>query len=330
MLLWLLPIVAIIVVIFSIGLINYIRIVKNPSRGASTSAHFVKVGAVLQWLAFIVPAILLLIVMIVALVKPTLIFGFVHYGWVIGVFIAVPVITIIISLICYNHCGILFYEGKRLALVIVVNAMCLVLMVIRMATIPFSTIKISSIYDFTAIHNLPQAKCYRLTNDLDFKDTELIPIKYLPSNCVFDGNGHSISNAKITTICDVTEKLYGGYGYYFATGLFAVCEGEIINLTMNNVKIELNEQARHAPYKVGWNEMSYPDWLDVGIIAGANFGGNIKNCKVIDCSVDLSMCVDFHIPGKEYGVEGICGFNYSYKKGHIDDCEVEGYRYVDS
>lgn len=276
-----------------------------------------------QWFFFLVPAVVLILGMIIALVKPTLIFGLMHYGWVIGIYIAVPIIMCIISVVCYNNCGVLYYEGKRLALVIVINIISLVFMIIRLASIPSSTIEINTINDFDCLSKgyMPTANCYRLSRDLDFEGRDIQPIKELPSGSTFDGNGHIISNFKISTIVDVTEKTESASSYYmYSIGLFAICEGTIENLTLKNISITVDQEAFHKPYTIGWGETKYPDRLCVGNIAGVNFGGIIKNCKVIGFENDLNNAVNFNIQNEIYGQYGICGWNFSYKKGVIENC----------
>ncbi len=267
----------------------------------------------IQWCAFLLPASLLIIAMIAAFIKPSLMFGFIHFGWVIGIYIAVPVIIGFISIKCYSNCGILFYEGKRLAWVIVINSICLIFMIIRLVSIPLGTIKINSAFDFNAISNMPIAKTLVLNKDVDFKGGELHPIKELPSGCTFDGGGHIIKNFVCKKGYDMSKGDYGNGGgntTWVTSGLVAVCKGTIKNIVLQNGKFNIvfnNKSGR-----------SYSNFC-LGNICGILFGGELNNCKAIDCKFDLSGVTNF----RSKNTSAICGMDFVWKKGKITNCEVE-------
>ena len=111
--------------------------------------------------------------------------------------------------------------------------------------------------------NLSVSSVYLLTADLDFNNEEIDPIGYVNDETTYPfygklyGNGHKLSNYKVTT----------SSSYY--KGLFHVIEGEIYDLNIENASIN-------------------------GRVAGtvaARFGGSAKinNVNATNCSV---VCVD--------------------------------------
>lgn len=282
-----------------------------------------KISETIQWIAFLLPTAIMSVIMLIAFIAPTTIFHNVHFGWSIGLYIAVTVVVWIIAIASYNNFGMLEFEGGKLAIVLLSNLVPLVLLIIRLVTLSYGTFNIRSVYDFEAIDNMPTPVTYKLLKDLDFEDNEVTPIDELPEGCTFDGNGHTISNIVFAETCDITDMVSSDdYSYgstYYASGLFAICKGTIQNLTIKNVTIRIEQE--------GGTVNNTGDSLYLGAIAGALYGGTIKDCDVVYCEVDLSKSKNFNIPGEKYGLPGLCAFNYTYKEGKIEDCDVTGYTY---
>ncbi len=284
----------------------------------------------MQWILYLLPSTFMAIIMILSFVNPAIVFHNIHYGWIIGLYIAIPISICLIAMVSYSKFGMLEDSKKKLTVVILYNIIGLVMMAIRLITLSTGTIYIGSIYDFEALENMPVANCYQLTNDIDFENKDFKQIDYLPQNIVFDGNGYVISNVSITCVSDSSEIVKSGSSstYWYTGGLFGVCEGTIRNLTVENIKIVISGKAKHQPQSSGWNEVTYPDYLCVGAIVGINNGGTIENCNVSKCLIDLSMSEDYNIPdSSKYGLPGICGWNFTYKKGKFINCEITDFTY---
>lgn len=107
---------------------------------------------------------------------------------------------------------------------------------------------------------------FRLENDIDLGGMEWISIggsidenRWFEGH--FDGNGHTVSNFKMTTESEVYPNA-GFFGW--------VKNSKISNLTVSNFVIEMNDNARNH-----------------GVIAGAADNALIENCKAENCKIDL-------------------------------------------
>lgn len=126
-----------------------------------------------------------------------------------------------------------------------------------------------------------EGKTVILLNDIDLQNKEWTPIGNNSTEAenfsgVFDGNGKTVSNLKITAV-NVTQWQDWGYkNSYNYAGLFGVVAGTVKNLTAENVTItvsDLNLEQRGDVY--------------AGTIAGANFG-TIENVTVKKSVVDAT------------------------------------------
>lgn len=273
----------------------------------------------IQWVLYLTPVAVMSLIMLVAFIYPTVIFHSVHYGWSIGLYIAIPGIICLIAIFCHHNITGICYKGRRLAIVLLCNLAGVALMIIRMVTISNGTISLRSVYDFEAIDNMPMATTYKLTRDVDFNNKEFSTIKNLPQHSTFDGGGHTISNIVFVDACEFTGIVedYGVSDYRFGCGLFALCEGTVMDLTIENVEIRVEASA----------DTDY-DYLYAGAICGMLYGGTIQDCKVIDCFIDLSEAEGFKMDQATSALPGLCGYVYPDQDGEIKSCEVSGYKSV--
>ena len=101
------------------------------------------------------------------------------------------------------------------------------------------------------LKNISTKSNYILVDDIDLNGNEWTPIgtSYSAFNGIFNGNGYSISNFKITKAQEYV-------------GFFAKNSGTIKNLTLNNFTIEISSDID----------------IDVGGLVGYDYKGTISNC----------------------------------------------------
>ena len=131
----------------------------------------------------------------------------------------------------------------------------------------------------------------KLTNDIDLKNEEWIPIgddrsQRTEFHGTFDGQGYTVSNVKITKKTDIDDEDKSSYG------LFGNVKGTVKNLTVENVSIS-----------------NVPKF--VGALIGRLNDGLVENCHVKNSSVII----------ENWTIGGLVG---QFNKGKISGCSVEG------
>ena len=134
-------------------------------------------------------------------------------------------------------------------------------------------------------------KTVKLMNDIDLNNEEWIPIGDDRSqrtlfHGVFDGQGHTVKNVKITKKTDRDDENKSSYG------LFGNLKGTVKNLTVENVSIS------GAP-------------KFIGALVGRMNDGLIENCHVKNSSVECN----------NWTIGGLVG---QLNNGKISGCTVEG------
>lgn len=137
---------------------------------------------------------------------------------------------------------------------------------------------------------------YKLVADIDLENEEWSPIGNSTNSFtgVFDGNGHTISNFKIST-----QKGY--------IGLFGYNKGTIKNLTITGTDINIPAVSQN----------SY-----VGAIAGYNKG------TIEDVEVSGTLLMNAHSSSYTSYIGGISGYNEGTIKNSINNTSVTGINYV--
>lgn len=205
--------------------------------------------------------------MTIAIIRPALIFGGIHYGGILGIFIPVSFVLVIAVIIFYLSATFFPYAHNREEIVelimfvstITLTLIAIAMMIICMTTIPNRTINIKSSYEFNVITNLPYANKvnYCLENDIDFEGKNPRWLGQLKKFYrTFDGNGHTIKNLKISNVKD------SGSGF----GLVGSNYGKICNLRFESCEFNFSNSSTNA----------------FGIIAGYNYN-EIINCSIINC-----------------------------------------------
>lgn len=164
--------------------------------------------------------------------------------------------------------------------------------------------EISSIEDLKNIKNDPSGS-YVLTCDLDLGGEAWEPFAFSGS---LDGNGHSITNVKISktpsdvkTVTDANVYAKGTSYEAVCCGFFTVLEGaEIKNLGLWGIDI-----------KCGGKD--FRESIFAGLLAGYAYGSSVRNCQIAgSCEVVTS--------GPCFGAAGVFGF---VGAGTIERCHVE-------
>ena len=134
-------------------------------------------------------------------------------------------------------------------------------------------------------------KTVKLMNDIDLKNEEWIPIgddrsQRTEFHGIFDGQGYTVKNVKITKKTDRVDENKSSYG------LFGNLKGTVKNLTVENVSIS------GAP-------------KFIGALVGRMNDGLIENCHVKNSSVEC----------ENWTIGGLVG---QLNNGKISGCSVEG------
>lgn len=250
---------------------------------------------------FLIPAIAMLVVMIIALIRPAAIFGGIHYGGILGIFI--PVIVIVVGVIIWFYITQVDLSGGEViyfSITLLFYALSLAMMIIGISIIPQRTIYIKSAREFNVISHVPQADNinYSLEGDIDFNGASPSWLGKLQNyHGIFDGNGYTIKNLTITRANDTD------YGF----GLIGSNYGTVRNVRFESCIFKFKNDSTNA----------------FGILAGYNYG-EIENCSIINCyqSWNAGEWGDWSMGGDRslcnIYVGGRVGVN---KGGSIEKCE---------
>ena len=156
--------------------------------------------------------------------------------------------------------------------------------------------RISTPEELISIKDAPNGK-YILAKDIDLAGIDWAPFTF---NGILEGNGHTVSNLKITQTGMSERRTYDGnmkeYDTVFA-GMFDVIEdAEVRNLTLSGVNIDI---ASDAPCFIG------------------SVAGYMGNSKILNCSVEGTLKLMAH--DRMFGVGGVAGYGY----GRIGDINAD-------
>ena len=165
-------------------------------------------------------------------------------------------------------------------------------------------VEIGTVEQFMAFKNdeTQYGKIIVLTAELDFEGAEITSVgnskteKYFKG--VFNGNGHKISNLKITRNDFDGEESNGDhttYKYhssYYNVGLFSLVEGTVCNVVFENVTVK--------PLFEG-----EPVGNFVGIVCGT-LNGKVSGCDFINCTYGCAGEFKGLVTGKNEGTVSSC------------------------
>ena len=156
--------------------------------------------------------------------------------------------------------------------------------------------RISTPEELISIKDAPNGK-YILAKDIDLAGIDWVPFTF---NGILEGNGHTVSNLKITQTGMSERRTYDGnmkeYDTVFA-GMFDVIEdAEVRNLNLSGVNIDI---ASDAPCFIG------------------SVAGYMGNSKILNCSVEGTLKLMAH--DRMFGVGGVVGYGF----GRIDSVNAD-------
>lgn len=169
---------------------------------------------------------------------------------------------------------------------------------------------ITNIYTVDDFLNMTTFGQYRLMNDIDFNNLELLPLgtEKSPFTGFFNGNGYTISNIEI----DTPDAVEGDYEYI---GIFGKSTGFIAHLSIENIGFE---------YYVGPSE----DLLEidisgyVGLLVGQQSEQSIIDVHILDGSINISIPLG-SFEGSIGGLAGeLIGSNHSIIKDSSSDVDI--------
>ena len=219
----------------------------------------------------ILSVLLLALVAVGALlfIKPILVYKLVNYGWIIAIFIAVPILAILAAMLLK---GGYLIKARTFSIVVLTSILCIPLMIFGIIFSKGRTYDIYTASDMRALANVPNnyKTVFVLQNDIDFEGENVSWYgKCEEFNGIFEGNGYTLSN--ISYVGKPCEIDVSGDRYSF--GLVGRNNGIIKNLNFENCVFEVDF----------YYESIMTDGY-FGIIAGYNSKeANIYNCNLTDC-----------------------------------------------
>ena len=222
--------------------------------------------------AIFITSILSVIAGVLLLKTPQLIFGVIHWGWVLGIGIVLFVGMIIWSLIMLGG-GL---DNKLVATQIISACCMLALMIFGLCYAHVHTYELSSPDDFNLLENLPgkDEKFYRfeVKNDIDFAGYSLDK-SYgdRDVNVIINGNGYKIKNIRYSaTLEESTTFLVLGYGCQ-VKGSNSTVPSQIKDLVFENCEFEITpnsyDDRDHEGNEINFSIMSSAALEDVNMSA---------------------------------------------------------------
>lgn len=248
---------AIIGILVSIGIINYLSAVmrsKEKNTGEYPPLLYTIVQSLIT-LVFLSPTILLLVVSIILCSAPGSILNSLHFGWLIAIYVVCFIISLIANCLLLKKRAAESYDEDnfvmnkivhRSVLSLICSVAFLVLMVVGLIQTSSHTYQIASLKDLNLLSNLPSAgsQSYVLVDDIDCADNDCSWFSAIED---FDGsiagNSHIIKNIDASKI-DKSKSLFttnsgsiSGLGLHFAG---EIEKGYSFNYICSENKGELN------------------------------------------------------------------------------------------
>lgn len=192
---------------------------------------------------------------------------------------------------------------------------------------------------------------FRLDRDLDLNNIVWTPIgNGAPSfNGNFDGNGHTMSNLKLTGYALYESGRYYDNDREYVSGLFGRCVNpKIKNLNIENADITVPEPGRRGNFFVGALvglvdidteaeftnikisgakavcnfDMTHAVYMSAGSLAGSIYGGKESSLKISRIQSDFIVSID-NARGIDNQLGGIVGFLLAYNIIEVSECSTE-------
>lgn len=256
----------------------------------------------------------LFIVGLVLLIDPMNVYKIVHFGWIIGLFIAIPIVSFIISIVmkCTD-----MIKGGTLAIFIVTCVGLIPMMIFGLVNSLNATYEISSAEDMKAFGNAPTNynTVFILKNDIDFTGKDVSWFGGQKEfEGIFDGQGYTLSNIVVKSKCKTMREfsLWGANNSPQGLGFVRSNSGIIRNLNFEDCEFTLtNKSSSITNYD-----------MHFGVIAAENLNGKISNCDVINCQAkyQISSGADAHM-SLTVGTNS-SGHSFGGSSGEIEDVNV--------
>ena len=204
-------------------------------------------------------------------IKPIIVYRIIHYGWVVGLFIAASLLLCILIYVLKERESVTDTTASFMWLctVMLIPLMIVGVMISRSATYEIYTAKDMNVLGRAPINH---KTAFIVMEDIDFSDED-VSIWYGKRKLfegVFDGGNHTFYNINISAEdINLKSDYMRGVGF----GFVGSNVGVIRNLNFENCRVTL-----HVKHRKYINDPMY-----FGIITGANHGGKISNCNVINC-----------------------------------------------
>ena len=158
-------------------------------------------------IAILIASILSVFLGVCLLKFPQFFFVRMHWGWVLGVGLALTVFALVAGIVwCVKG-----YENYIGSLQIVLSACICAMMVLGLCLAHNTTYRVSTVEDLNLLNNLPnseQAYHIDIQNDIDFKNAE-VQKQYGNGNAyIIEGNGHSFKNIEYRVSIDSYSQTF--------------------------------------------------------------------------------------------------------------------------
>ena len=207
-------ILALVGILVSIGIINYLSaVLRSQEEKAGEYPPFLyTIVQSLITLVFLSPTILLLVVSITLCSAPGSILNSLHFGWLIAIYITCFVVSLIVNCVLLKKRAAESYDEDnfvmnkivhRSVLSLICSVAFLVIMIVGLIQTSSHTYQIATSKDLNLLKNLPSARSqhYVLVDDIDCADNDCSWFSAVDDfDGSIDGNNYIIKNINVSKI----------------------------------------------------------------------------------------------------------------------------------
>lgn len=153
-----------------------------------------------------------------------------------------------------------------------------------------------------------EGQYFQLASDIDLGNNRWTPIGTTNNSFrgIFDGAGHTITNAKII-ISNLPDRTYESYGIFGSIG-GGTSKSIIKNLELNAIKIDITANGSTATQS-GWTQTQYEEGIRIGCLTGTLYkNANIENVIISNSTISDSNIIDIYNYQFQFAVGGIVGY----------------------
>ncbi len=251
---------------------------SGSSKSKSNNSTYKKPqGFISKWictLLYLLTPLTMLAGSILMVGSPEKIFAFIHWGWLLAIYIVVLVITFC-AILGFSQDAYKNPESRlikfRCSVAMAIVVITAIMALFGMLNANKQTIGISNARELNLIRNLPGAKkaVFVLEDDIDFEGEKFKKFaKTKDFEGVFDGNGHTIKNMVVEK-----DKKLKDSSKEFNFGLFKniINNGVVKNVTFENCNVNMTFKGTY-----------YQNIIRAGFITGVNDKGLISDVKFVN------------------------------------------------